>query len=300
MKLKDFIVEVPEEKRKTVVIPLANDPDNIKCVSRAIKLKLANFLLIGEEDKIKKLAAENGADVSAATFVYETDEAKACELAAQMIKEGKAHVMMKGLVQTSSFLKAILNKENGFVPEGNLISHVGLFELPAYHKLVVVTDAAINIAPELEDKVKILSNAVDFARKIGIEKPKVACVAPVEKVKDKIPSTVDAHNLKNISGSGIFENVLIDGPFGLDIAVSKEAAEIKGIDSEVAGDPDILLMPDLGAANVLYKSMIHFASAHSAGAVCGTNIPIVLTSRADDEETKLMSVALAVHLAGKS
>ena len=201
---------------------------------------------------------------------------------------------MKGLVQTSNFSRAFLKKEFGLVPEGRLVSHVGLFELPGYHKPLIVTDAALNIAPGMEAKKRIIRNAVGFAVKIGIPAPKVACVAPNEKVNPAIPSTGDAAELTAMSARGEFAPAIVDGPYGLDVAVSRRSAEIKGIRTAVAGDADILFMPELNSGNAVYKCFSVFGGGRVAGLIIGALCPIVLTSRADDEETKLFSLAMAV------
>ncbi len=296
MRLDDFLRAPPASDRKTIAVPMANDPDIIGCVSEALGRGLANFILIGERSQIEKVATAGNVNISAAEFVHADQEEAACMTAADLVHQGRAQVLMKGLVSTANFTRAILNKENGFIPEGGLISHVGLFEIQSYHKLLVITDAAINIAPTLEQKAGILQNAVDFARSLGIPCPKVACITPVEKIKEKIPSTVDAQKLKQMGDDGVFGKCLVDGPLALDIAVSSRAAEIKGIRSLVAGDPDILLMPGLDAANALYKSLTTLANARTASIVAGVRMPVVLTSRADSEETRLLSLALGVRL----
>lgn len=296
MKLNDFLVVDPAQQSKKVVVPMANDPDVICCIAKAMEMGIADFILIGDEAKIKAVAAESGVDVSAAEFVAESDEIAACQAAARFVSEGRAQIMMKGLVSTSNFSRAFLNKEYALVPEGRLISHVALFEIPTYHKPLIVTDAALNIAPDVDAKAKIILNTVEFAQKIGIERPKVACIAAVEKVNPKIQSTVEANELKQMGANGDFGNCIVDGPLALDVAVSKKCADTKGLKSEVAGDPDILIMPALDAANVLYKTLTQLCNASLASVITGVKAPIVLTSRADSEQTKLLSLALAAKI----
>jgi len=295
MKLDDLL-QPTNDTPKTVVVPMANDSDVIRCIAHAMEMKIANFILIGEEKKIKAIAKENSVDVSTAQFIHETEEQPACQKAASLVADGIAQILMKGLVQTSTFSKAFLNKEFKLVPQGQLISHIALFEIPTYHKLLIVTDAALNIAPDLEGKAKILNNALDFASKLNIAQPKVACIAAVEKVKPKIQSTIDADALKQMNKQGKFKDAIVDGPFALDVAVSQKAAKIKGITSSVAGNPDILLMPGLDAANVLYKCLTKLSNARAASVIAGLKAPVVLTSRADAEESKLLSLALATRL----
>jgi phosphate butyryltransferase len=299
MKLQDIIPALAGEKPKTVVVPFANDVNIIRSISHAIEAKIAHFILIGEEEKIHEAARSQGVDISGAEFIFETDEQKACDRAAALVRDNEAQVMIKGLVQSASFIRAILHKENKLIQLGKLISCVSIFELPSYHKLLFITDAAINISPTLEQKIEILRNAIDIARRLGITSPKVACIESVENVKSSLPGTVDAKALKDLGREGAFGDAEIDGPLGFDVAISKKAAEIKGIKSSVAGDPDILLLPQLITANVLYKAFIWCSGGTTASIVAGAKVPIVLTSRSDSEETKLLSIGLALYLASK-
>lgn len=295
----DFLTPVPENERQTVVVPFANDPDIIRCISQALAKNIANFILLGEENKIRDVASQYGVDISRAEFVRETDENVVCERAAAFVHDGRAQALMKGLVQSSSFISAILHKEHGLITPGKLLSCVAIAEIPAYHKPLFITDPGVNIAPTLEGKVNILKNAIELAHKLGIERPKVACVEAVEKVTPKMPSTAEARALKEMCRQGVFGLAEVDGPLGFDVAISKKAADVKGVKSDVAGDPDIVLLPDIRAANVLYKCLAWLAHATIASIVVGAKVPIVLTSRSDSEDTKLVSVALAVHVAAK-
>ncbi len=297
MQLKDFISPWPDEQRKTVVVPIASDPDSIRCIAKALEKRVANFILIGEEQKIRSVAARQGADISRAVFVAEADEQKACCKAAELVRDGQAQVLMKGQVQSSNFISAILRSEYALIPPGMLISCVAIFEIPAYHKMLLVTDPAVNINPTFESKVRILQNAVALAVKMGIQCPKVACVSAVEKTTPKMPSTGDARQLKEMGQKGFFGTAQVEGPFGFDVAISSKAAAIKGITGPVAGDPDIILLPEIIAANVLYKCLVWFANANNASIVVGAKAPIVLSSRSDSDEVKFNSVALAVQMA---
>ncbi len=217
---------------------------------------------------------------------------------------GEAQLLMKGQVQTSTFIKAVLDKASGLVEPGRLVTHVTVCGIPSYPRPLLLTDAAITVEPGLEQKVEILRNALAVARALGIARPRVACVAAVEKVSPRVRSTVDAADLVRMAGDpalaarcGI-EGIEIQGPLGLDIAISPEAARVKGVAGPVAGRADILLMPGLDAANALYKSLTCFAGAVMASVVAGAKVPVVLTSRADSEETKYLSLGLALKLAG--
>lgn len=299
MQLQDFVTPLPDEQRKTVVVPIASDPDIIRCVAKALEKKIANFILIGEEPKTRDVAARQGVDISRAMFVAETDEQKACCKAAELVRDGQAQVMMKGLVQSSSFISAILRNEYKLIPQGMLISCVAVFEIPAYHKLLLVTDPGVNINPSFESKVRILQNAVALAGKMGIQCPKVACVSAIEKATPKIPDTAEAQQLQEMGRKGFFGAAQVEGPFGFDVAISSKAAEIKGVAGAVAGDPDIILLPEIVAANVLYKCLVWLANANNASIVVGAKVPIVLNSRSDSEEARFNSVALAIHVASE-
>ncbi len=281
----------------TVAVTLANDCEIIRGIAGAMNRGLAHFVLIGEPESILEAARDAHVDISRARFEAEADGVKACDLAAELIKGGEAQILMKGIVSTAIFTKMLLNKDNEFVAPGNLISHVGIFDIPAYHKPVIVTDAGINISPTLEDKAKMLQNAIDFARMLGIEKPKSACISPLEKVNPRIQSTVDAEALSRMADDGRFGDAIVEGPLALDVAVLASAAATKGVESGMVDGPDILLMADLDTANVFYKSLTLFGGARAAGVAAGVSVPVVITSRSDDEETRLLSIGLGVRLA---
>ena len=294
MKLADLVRRIPEERRRTIAVPFADDPDAIRCIGRALHEGLARFILIGDPQRIRAVADADAVDISAAEILPEVgSEAEACARAVGLVRDGRAQVLMKGRVMTSSISKAILDKTAGLVPAGNLLSHVAVFEIPAYQRLLLVTDAGLNIQPGVEEKAAILANALSIARSLGVVQPQVACIAAVEKVNPKIASTVDAQALCALAAAGRFGDAVVEGPLSLDVAVSRRSAEIKGVASAVAGAADILLMPGLDAANVLYKCLTQFCGARSASVVVGARVPVVMTSRSDDEDTKLYSVALA-------
>jgi len=296
MRLKDFLAPVARDRRRTVAVAMAQDPDIIKCIADAMSMGLARFALVGERDSILALAEEKGVDVTDATFVEEPDAERACARAAELVHAGDAHIPMKGLVATAVFLSALLDKRHGLVPPGGLISHVGLFDAPAYHKPLIITDAGVNIAPSVDDKARILMNAVEIARRIGIDRPKVACVAPIEVVNPRMQSTVDADELRRRGEAGAFGDAIVDGPLDLHIAVSRDAARVKGRQSAVAGDPDVILLSSIEAANVCYKCLTQFAGGHACSVIAGMTVPVVCTSRTDDEQTRLLSIGLAAHM----
>lgn len=292
MKLTDLL-QTDDSKNIKVAVPFPYEKEIILAAKSAINSNLASFVFIGDKDKIISISKEYNLDLSSIEIVIEENEKLACELCAKLVADDKAQVMMKGLVHTATFSKAFLNKELGLLKPGALLSHIAIFEMAAYHKPLILSDAALNIAPDLDAKIKILANAVSFARQLGISTPKIACISAVEKVTEKMPSTVDADALVKEASKGTFGDVIIEGPLAFDVAISAEAAQVKGIESVVAGNPDILLMPNIESANVLYKTFTQLCNANSAGVIAGTKAPIIVNSRSDDEDTRLLSIALA-------
>jgi phosphate butyryltransferase len=294
MRTIDEIIEAAKSSgRRRIAVAAAAETSALEAACDAWKAGLAEPILVGEGEAIDRVAAEAGLDVSAFRRVEEKDPKRAAARAVELVRLGEADVLMKGLVDTSVILKAAFNKETG-INSGRLASHVAVFESPHYHKLFIVTDAAINIAPDIPAKLDIIANAVQAARALGIELPKVALLAAVEKVNyEKMPCTAEAAIITQMNRRGQVKGCIVDGPLALDNAVSAESARVKGIKSEVAGDADILLVPAIEAGNVLYKSLVDLGGARAAGIVMGAAKPIVLTSRADSAETKLASIAFA-------
>ncbi len=253
---------------------------------------LVDPIFIGDEARIREIADKQAYDLKPFLVINEPDNAKAAARAVKMVREKDAEVLMKGNLGTAVLLKAVLNKEFG-LRTGEQISHLAIFELPSYHKLIGLTDAAMNISPELMEKVSITRNAVVYFQQLGIEKPKVAMLSAVETVNPAMKSSMEASAIAKMGDRGQIKNCIIDGPLAFDNAVSKKSADLKGINSPVAGDADILVPDDIDAANGLYKSFIYFARAKCAAVILGAAAPIVLTSRADTDETKLNSIALA-------
>ena len=284
---------------KTIAVACAQDEDVLKSVEEARKLGVVRAVLVGNREEITRICQELGIDINQYEVIDNPDKAESSQIAAALVSDKKADILMKGLVDTSIILKAVLNKELN-LRTGKPISHCAVFEIPGYDRLFFVTDAAMNIAPDVDTKVAIIENTVKLAHSLGVEKPKVGAVCAKEKVDEKMPATVDAALLQQMSEEGKIKGCIVGGPFALDNAVSVEAAEHKGITNPIAGRCDVLLMPDIEAGNVLYKSISYFsAKTKLAGIILGAAAPIVLTSRADSEETKLYSILLSVLYADK-
>jgi phosphotransacetylase len=250
-------------------------------------------ILVGPIAKIHEIAAANDIDLAKTRVVDAPHSHAAAATAVALVRKGEAELLMKGSLHSDELLGAVVAKETG-LRTGRRISHVFIMDVPTYHKVLIVTDAAINIAPTLEDKVDICRNAIDLAHAFGIAKPKVAILAAVETVNSKMQATLDAAALCKMADRGQITGAILDGPLAFDNAISKEAADIKGITSEVAGDPDILLVPDLEAGNMLAKQLSFLANADSAGLVLGARVPIILTSRADGVRARIASCAVAM------
>jgi phosphate butyryltransferase len=291
--VREIIEAAKAAGKKRVAVAAAHEESALEAVFDAAKHGLVDPILIGDLDKIRQIAADLGAELTGYRLIDEKDFAKAAAQAVALVRAGEADMLMKGVLDTSILLKAALNKEAG-LNAGRLTSHVAVMEVPTYHKLLIVTDAAINIAPDLPGKLDIIANAVQVAKAIGVAEPKVALLAAVEKVNwDKMPCTADAAVITQMNRRGQVKGCLIDGPLALDNAISAESAKIKKIVSDVAGDADVLVAPDIEAGNILYKCLLDLGQAKGAGIVVGASKPIVLTSRADSAETKLASIALA-------
>ena len=295
-KLDDLLKFKGKEVMKLVVVA-SHDEEVLAAVVESSKLGIAEPILIGDAEKTEAIAKEKGFDISSFVRFDEKDLNKAAEMGVKMVSNGEADFVMKGLVDTGTLLKAVLNKEWGLRTE-SLLSHVMLYEIENYSKLIYLTDGGMNLAPDVDAKVKIIENAGTVARALGKKEIKVACLGAKEKVDPKMLATVDAGELKSRYDDGKFsKGLVVDGPMALDLAVSKSSAEIKGYESPVAGDADILLVPNIEMGNGIGKSITYFAGGKSAGIIMGAKTPIVLVSRADDHETKLYSIALGSIIA---
>lgn len=297
-RLDEILDKVKGSEKRRLALAAAEDFDALKSVVDAAEKGIVEPILIGDEESIRKIAEEHALNISGYRLIgtksLEESAAKACELVAS----GEAHFLMKGLLDTSIILKAVLNKEYGLRTD-SLLSHVMVYESPYYHKLIFLTDGGMNIAPGLSEKKSIIKNAVRCSQLLGAELVKVAVLAAKEKVNEKMQATVDADALAKMSMAGEFgEGVCVEGPLALDLAVSKEAVNHKGFKgSRVAGDADILLVHEIGMGNGIGKALTYLGGAKSAGVVMGAKVPIVLTSRADTAEVKLYSIALGSLLA---
>ena len=253
-------------------------------------------ILVGPAARIQEVARQSGIDLGTTPIVDVAYSQAAAAKAVALVREGQAELLMKGSLHTDELLGAVVARETG-LRTGRRLSHVFIMDIPTYHKVLIVTDGAINIAPSLEDKVDICQNAIDLARSLGVERPKVAILAAVETVTTKMPATIDAAALCKMAERNQITGAVLDGPLAFDNAISKDAAKTKGIRSEVAGDPDILLAPDLEAGNILAKQLSYLANADSAGLVLGARVPIILTSRADSVRSRIASCAVAMLVA---
>lgn len=298
----DELIKMVAGIESRVVVPGANNEEALSAVKGALENDLISAgILLGDTDAVKKTASEVGLSLDKFEIMHVPDQIEMCKTAVDLIAQKKGDFLIKGLVNTSDFVRAILNKEKGLVPEGALLTHLALMETANYHKLFAISDSAILISPDLAQKVKIIRNAVDVLRAIGIEEPKVSVVCPVEKVNPKITSTLHAQGLVDMYKNGDIKNCVVEGPYDVYITLSKKLAEEKGIvNSRVAGEADLLLMPDLNAANITYKSISFFGEGYKGATILvGANVPVVLPSRADSSATKLHSIALATYLKGK-
>ena len=286
------------EEIKTVSVACAQDADVLKAVTRAKQENIAHATLVGDRGKIEAIAKKEGLDISPFEIIDITDPMEASLKAVELVSSGQAHMFMKGLVDTSIFLKAVLNKEVG-LRAGKVLSHVAVFQVEGFDRLFLVTDASMNIAPDLQTKKVIIENAVMVAHALEIEEPKVGIICAKEKADPHMPATQEAAQLVEMNQKGEITGCLVGGPFAIDNAVSVEAARIKGIDHPVAGKADILVAPDIEGGNILYKTLGFMAHARNAAVIYGAKAPIILTSRADSDDSKLNSLALGVLCACK-
>lgn len=289
----DLLSRVSACKKKTLSVAVAQDKAVLEAVKAAKEQGIADAILVGDEAKIGEIAAELGMDMKEYTVINEEDTVAASLKAVQLVHDGKADMYMKGLLDTKTFLKSVLDKEVG-LRTGKPLSHVCVFEIPGIDRLLFLTDVAFMPYPTLEDKVNIINYTVEVANACGVEMPKVAPLAAVEVVNPKMPVTVDAAELTKMNEEGKITGCIVDGPLSLDIALYKEAAEEKGaLDRKVAGDADILLFPDIHAGNLVYKAIVHMVNVKNGNILTGTKAPVILTSRSDTCEVKVNSIALA-------
>ncbi len=291
--LNQIVERVKGKTTKRLAVAIAEDPHTIEAVGRAVKEKLVHATLTGDEKAIRKVAAGAKVDPKIFEIVHEPDKAKALSLAIAKVRAGEADFLMKGLLDSSLYIRGIIDKEKGLLPPGKLLSHVTVIQVPTWKKLIVCGDVAVIPAPDLEAKIAILNYAIEVAHKLEIEKPKAVLLSAVEKVNPKMPSTTESAIIAKMADRGQIKGAIVDGPLALDVAFSEESARIKGLVSPVAGDADILVFPSIEAGNIFFKACTYLANAELGAVVVGATCPCVLTSRGDSEDTKFYSIALA-------
>ena len=296
-RLNDLLDVLRSHPKKRLVAAYANDSHTIGAVAQAVKAGIVEATLVGDEPTIKKVCGDLGVDVSQFALVHEPVDVKAVAKAVQLINEGQGDVLMKGLVTTDKYMRGILNKDCGLLPPKAVLSHVVVLEVPSYHKLLVLGDVAIIPAPDFKQKLAIVNYVVRAARTLGVEMPKVALLAATEQMSEGMQACVDAALIAKMGERGQISGAVLDGPLALDVAIDKEAAEIKKLRSEVAGDADCLVFPNIESGNIFFKTCTKFAGAQLGAMVVGAKVPCVLTSRGDSVQSKLYSIALAASSA---
>ncbi len=283
-----------------IAVAAGHDPDVIEALKRAREAGLADGIFVGNADKIRALADAAGLEIPAGQLIHEPDEAAAARKAIALVRDGSAGLLMKGKISTATLVRAVLDKEAG-LRTGRLLSQVIVFQVPGFNRLMVMSDAAINIAPTLEQKAEICRNAIQVAHAIGIEKPNLALLCALEFVNQEMPATMDAAALTMMNRRGQLTGAYVEGPVALDVPLSRFAAERKGIQSALVENTDIFIAPDIEAANILYRAILYFAQGESGGIVVGARVPLILLSRAETPETKIRSIAIGmlVVCAGK-
>lgn len=275
-------------------IAAAADDEILRAVRDAKKEELVDFILVGDEERIWRLAMTASLNLKGIEIINVRDPEEAVATAMRTVSSGKADILMKGMVNSSDFLRAVLHPDGG-MRTGRILSHLAAYEIPGYYRLIYMTDGGLNISPNLVQKKAILENAVAFLHSIGMERPHVAVLTANEKVNPKVQATVDAHELKMMAQSGAITGAVVDGPMALDVAISLDAAVHKGLESPVAGRADLLIVPNIEAGNLLGKAIIYFASGKMAGLVLGAGKPVILTSRNEPPYGKMASIALAAY-----
>jgi phosphate butyryltransferase len=298
-RLEQILDVLKSNEKKRLVAAYANDSHTIGAVYDAVQHGIIDATLVGDQKTIEKTCADHNFDINKFTVVHEADELKAAQKAVELINNGDGDMIMKGLVSTDKYMKAILNKEKGLMPPKAVLSHVTVMENPNYHKLMVVSDVAVIPQPDLNQKIALTNYVINVARALGIEKPKVALIAASEQVLPKMEACVDAAIISKMADRGQIKNAFVDGPLAMDVAIDKESAEIKKLDSKVAGDADCLVFPNIESGNVFYKVNTKLANAELGAMVVGAKCPAILSSRGDSVKTKLYSIALAALVASK-
>ena len=296
----DEVVEAARSKGPVqIAVAAGHDPEAIEALKKAGEMGLAEGIFAGDSEKIRILAEAAGFEIPAERILHESDDAVAARRAVALVREGKARLLMKGKVGTAALIRAVLDKEAG-LRGGRLLSQVIVFQVPGFNRLMLLSDAAINIAPNLEQKAEICRNAIEVAHAIGIAKPNVAALCALEFVNSDMPATIDAAALTMMNRRGQLSGACVEGPVALDVPLSRFAAGRKGIDSPLVENTDIFIAPDIEAANILYRAILYFARGESGGIVVGAKVPLVLLSRAETPETKIRSIAIGILAAAQA
>jgi len=296
LKSLESVLEIAKSKPPAkMAVAAAADEHALDAVKEASKAGIVTPILVGDKKTIEEIAARLAFDLKGIEIIDEKDPVKSCAIAVSLIKTGKARILMKGLVGTAFLLRAVLNKENG-ISRGTVMSHAALLESPNYHKLLCITDCGMNILPNLNEKADIINNAVEIYKKLKMEKPKVGILAAVELINEKMEATTHAAMLVTMNKRNQIKDCIIDGPLAFDNLISKEACDHKGITTDIGGDTDIVILPNIETGNTLYKALVYLGGATVASIALGASVPIVLTSRSDSDRSKLMSIALAAAM----
>ncbi len=296
-KLEQIIDTVKSRPKKRLVAAWATDSHTVGAVGQAVQLGLVDGTLVGDETTIRSVCQSEGVDCARVAIVHEPDDMRATRRAVAMVNAGEGQILMKGLVSSDNYMRAILDKEKGLMDPGAILSHVTVIEVPRYPKLIVCGDVAVLPAPELKEKIAITRYQIAVAQALGIEKPKVAVIAATEQMLYKMQACVDAAILAKMADRGQIKGALVDGPLAVDVAVDRESVEIKGLKSPVAGDADCLVFPNIEAGNTFYKTCTKLAGAELAALVTGARVPCILTSRGDTAKSKMYSIGLAALMA---
>lgn len=296
MELKNFdeLIEKIQNKSSLakVVVAAAHDEHTLEAIFKAKEDKIIVPILVGDKMKIKNILDKLNIQFDDSNIIHTENDTEAAEKSVKLINENKADFIMKGKLQTADLLKAVVNKDNG-LRTGKVMSHVAILQVPSYHKLIAITDGGMMMYPNAEEKKQIIENVVNVFKTMGYERPKVAVLAAVETVNPKMPETIDADLLKKMNLSGEIKDCIVEGPISYDLTMNKESAEIKGFKSEVTGETDILIAPNITTGNILSKALIESAGGKMAGMIVGARVPIVLTSRGATSEEKYLSLVLS-------
>lgn len=299
LKLQDLLTAVKGEPTRKVAVAAGQDPDTILAIARAVEEDVIKAILVGNEKEILRVAKDKKVNPSLFDIMHADDDSSATTESVLLVREKKADMLMKGSVNTSTYMKAILDKDTGLLPQGKLLSHVAVMEIPTYPKLLLVSDAAIIPTPDLDQKIQILNYAIEVANALGNQMPKVALVSANENISFKVQSSMDAAVITAMSQRKQIRGAIIDGPLALDVSLSPEHCVIKELESPIHGEADILIFPNIETANTFYKSTTLLAKGTAASIVVGTTAPVILTSRTDEDDSKFFSIVLAARLAAK-